>query len=284
MKSIIDLVFVILHYKNIDDTIECIESIKKIDYGNYKIVVVDNNSGSKKDIEKLKKIANDVVVLKDNLGFAKGNNKGIAKAKKYNPKYIAVINNDTIILQKDLIKKIEKIYKETDFDALGFKIITDGGDSVNPFPAYRTIEEINRAIKRSKKMIKIYNSRLKRSLLKIYRKIKYSLIKEKHLKNGVIRQKDVSLHGCALIFSKKYYEKYEYCFYNETFLYHEEEFLEYRRAKDNLIFIYDPSIEIFHKEGSSLNHNFTDSVYKKLIFREKNIIKSLELLKNTMGK
>lgn len=280
----IEVVFVILHYKNIKDTLECISSIRKLKNKNYKIVVVDNCSGIKEDTLKLQKQADDLYVSEKNLGFAKGNNKGIEIAKKYKPEFIAVINNDTTINQKDWIERVKKLYLKSEFDVFGPKIITNDGDSVNPFPAYKTLEEVNAAIKKSKKLISIYKSKFKRYLLQKYIKIKRLIKKPKHLQNSNEYLEDVSLHGCALIFSKKYYEKYEYCIYNETFLYHEEEFLEYRRKKDNLKFVYDPTIEIFHKEGSSLAFNYNDNLYKKLIFREENIIKSLTLLKEIMEK
>lgn len=278
----IELVFVILHYKNIKDTLECIASIRKLKNKNYKIVVVDNCSGIKEDTLKLEKQADDLYVSEKNLGFAKGNNKGIEIAKKYKPEFIAVINNDTTINQKDWIERIKKLYQKSEFDVFGPKIITNDGDSVNPFPAYKTLDEVNAAIKKSKKLINIYKSKTKRFLLQKYIKLKRLIKKPKRLQNCNEYLEDVSLHGCALIFSKKYYEKYEYCIYNETFLYHEEEFLEYRRKKDNLKFVYEPTIEIFHKEGSSLAFNYNDNLYKKLIFREENIIKSLTLLKEIM--
>ena len=78
--------------------------------------------------------------------------------------------------------------------------------------------------------------------------------------------------------NKKYYHKYKDIFYTGTFLYHEEEFLDYRRKRDKLITYYDADLEVFHKEGSSLNYTFFNN-YDKLIFRNKEIIKSLELLK-----
>lgn len=278
----IELVFVILHYKNIKDTLECIASIRKLKNKNYKIVVVDNCSGIKEDTLKLQKQADDLYVSEENLGFAKGNNKGIEIAKKYKPEFIAVINNDTTINQKDWIERIKKLYQKSEFDVFGPKIITKDGDSVNPFPAYKTLSEVNAAIKKSKKLISIYKSKPKRFALANYIKLKRIIKKPKRLQNSNEYLEDVSLHGCALIFSKKYYEKYEYCIYNETFLYHEEEFLEYRRKKDNLKFVYEPTIEIFHKEGSSLAFNYNANLYKKLIFREENIIKSLTLLKEIM--
>ena len=275
----VKLVFVILHYKNIDDTLECIKSIKKI-HDAYRIVVVDNNSGIVDDDKTLANWADDLIISQENLGYANGNNLGVSLArKKYNPDFVAVINNDTLIFQDDFIDKIINTYKRCQFDALGPKIITNDGDSVNPFPAYRTLGEIDAAIKKSNRLIKIYESKFKRFFLRCYIDFKHIIKKPKHLKNATCYMEDVSLHGCAIVFSKKYLEKYKDCFFKGTFLYHEEEFLEYRRKRDKLKFIYDPSIEIFHKEGSSLNYNYDDNLYKKLIFREKNVLKSLETLK-----
>lgn len=275
--------FIILHYKNIKDTLECMESIKKISNNNTKIIVVNNDSDDC-DVHLIKKYTNDIIISKENLGFAKGNNLGCSYAiKKYKPDFLIVINNDTIINQKDFIKDIYKDYDKYKFDILGPKIITNGGESVNPFPVYKTIEEINHNISKNKKLIKIYSNVVLRNLLGIYFKIKGLFRKKRHCINGKDFEKDIALHGCALIFSKKYYKNYDNVFFPRTFLYHEEEFLEYRRQKDKLTTIYDPNLEIFHKEGASLNKQFTDDEYDKLIFKSKEIIKSLELLKKTIN-
>ena len=85
-----------------------------------------------------------------------------------------------------------------------------------------------------------------------------------------------------MIFSKKYYEKYKDIFYNETFLFHEEEFIYYRIKRDNLISLYSPSISLIHKEGQSLDKEFNNN-YKKLIFRNEEILKSLELLRKAIS-
>lgn len=279
----VEAVFIILHYKNINDTIECINSIRTLEDKNYKIIVVDNNSGVEEDDRKLKTLVDDLIILEENIGFAKGNNKGIELAReKYQPDFMIVINNDTLLTQKDLLKRIQNIYDKHPFDALGFKIITKDGDSVNPFPVYDNLDKVDKAIDRAELLLKIYNSKFKRFLLRSYSKFKRFIKKPKHLENANCFMEDVALHGCAIIFSKRYYEKYKDCFYSHTFLYHEEEFLDYRRRKDNLKFIYDPDIEIFHKEGSSLNYDYNDDLYRKLIFREKNILKSLHQLKQLM--
>ena len=89
------------------------------------------------------------------------------------------------------------------------------------------------------------------------------------------------LHGCCLIFSKDYIDKYKYPFYNETFLFHEEEFLYQRVIKDNLVSLYDPSLTVFHKEGSSIKKSNKKERLSKL-FREKTRLESLYVLLDVM--
>jgi len=279
------IAFVILHYKNLKDTIECIESIQKLEEEQESaIIVVDNHSLQEKEVKELKKYTQDLILLEENTGFAKGNNIGCKYAiEKYQPLFLCVINNDIVIHQKDFIKEIEKCYKETSFDMMGPKILTDGGESVNPFPVYKTLEEVETKIHYHEKLIKIYRNILLRNLLKVYIKTKSLFLKPLHRENGLESAYDVALHGCAIIFSKKYYKKYKDVFYNETFLYHEEEFLNYRKEQDHLITYYDANLELFHKEGSSLNENFKKENVQKLIFRNKEILKSLNLLKEVMS-
>ncbi len=80
---------------------DCLKSIKQKDV--FEIIVVDNNSSDsstgmiKKEFPEVKLIEN-----KKNLGFAKGNNQGIRKAKG---DLIMILNSDTIV-PGDAIKKL----------------------------------------------------------------------------------------------------------------------------------------------------------------------------------
>lgn len=274
--------FIILHYKNLKDTIECIESLKKI-AGDKKIVVVDNNSTTKKEQEEILRYTEDLILLKENIGFAKGNNEGCKYAiEKYKPDFLCVINSDTIVNQKDFINEIDTLYKNYNFDILGPKILPDDSDSCNPFKAYKSVEDVERRIKYTKRLIKIYKNSVLRFLLEKYLVVKNLFRSKISNANGVKLQLDVPLHGCALIFSKKYYSKFQDIFYPNTFLFHEEEFLYLRCQQYDLISLYSPSIEIYHKEGQSLNKTFNNKKYESLIFRNKEILKSLELLKKEM--
>lgn len=268
------MVFVILHYNNIKETMECVDSLEKF---KQKIIVV-SNSKDYDNLRKIEKRVDKVIINEENIGFAKANNIGCKYAiEKFKPDFLCVINNDIVIDQKDFLDKVEKLYKKYQFDVLGPKILPEDLPSVNPFPVYDTLEKIEDRIKYTKKLIKIYNSVILRNLLSCYILIKSKLKKVSKPVNGEKDELGVALHGCALIFSKKYYERYETVFYNETFLYHEEEFLYYRCKHDNLTFLYSPEVELVHKEGRSLDNSFNNN-YKKLIFKNKEILKSLQLL------
>ncbi len=89
---------VILNWNGLSDTIECLESVKKIDYPDYETIVVDNGSsdGSSDEIARL---FPEVVLIRNtkNLGFAGGNNVGIKYAMQHSSGYILLLNNDTVV-------------------------------------------------------------------------------------------------------------------------------------------------------------------------------------------
>lgn len=89
---------IILNWNGLEETINCVNSVLKNDYQNYKIILVDN--GSKDNpIETLKKKFPKIplVINKENLGYAEGNNVGMRYAMKLKPDYILFLNNDVIV-------------------------------------------------------------------------------------------------------------------------------------------------------------------------------------------
>lgn len=270
--------FVILHYKNLKDTLECINSIeKKLLTKDYKVIVVDNGSLDEtteglKELEKINKNI-DIVFSNENLGFAKGNNLGCEYAiKKYAPEFLVIINNDTLIIENKFLEKIENKYLETEFDILGPYIEGKDGNPQNP---YLNVIYGKKQIVKSLIKTKIYLY-LEYFNLNIIRKFLRKTIKKKEEYNYLKEKRNIALMGAALIFSKKYYEKYKDIFYNKTFMYCEEDILFYRIKKDNLISVYDPTIKIFHKEESTTNKLNTSSKQQK-IFKLKNQYNSLKI-------
>lgn len=270
--------YIILHYKNINETLECLDNLNKIKGKTSKIIIVDNNSLEKAEEKILRNYTKDIIKLDKNYGFAKANNIGVKYAKeKYNCDYYVVMNNDVYIYQNDFEKKIINSYKLYNFDMLGPKILSPTGESVNPFHVYKDRKKVENEITRTKKLIRIYNNYFLYLLLSLYIKLKHLFKKPIKCENGKKLQKNIALHGCCIIFSKKYFNKINNAFYNETFLFHEEEFLYQIMIKNKLISIYNPELEIFHKEGSSVKKN-NNSIRKSKLFREYERLKSLELL------
>lgn len=270
--------YIVLHYKNMEETEECLKHLKKIITNKDSIIVVDNNTLNDKDENIIKKYTKDIIKLDRNYGFAKANNIGIKYAKgKYNSSYYVVLNNDVYISQNEFQDIVDDDYKKYHFDMLGSSIDSPTKESVNPFPAFKGRDSVLKEINRCNKLIRIYDSEFLYLLLQIYLKVKRLLKPVASNENGKNLEKDVALHGCCIIFSKKYIGKYEYPFYNETFLFHEEEFLYQRVIKDKLVSIYDPKLNVFHAEGSSIKKE-NKNKRKSLLFREKKRLESLKLL------
>jgi len=99
---------IVLNWNGKNDTLECLESIRKMDYQNCDVVVVDNGSGDD-SVKAIKKRFPDVSVLETgkNLGYAGGNNFGIRDAIKNGAEYILLLNND-IIVDSQLLKNFIK--------------------------------------------------------------------------------------------------------------------------------------------------------------------------------
>ena len=92
VKPQVDII--LLNFNGYKDTIECIKSLERISYDNYKIVVVDNNStdeSENKIIEFIKTKKNIVFIQTgENLGFSGGNNIGIKYSLENGADYICL--------------------------------------------------------------------------------------------------------------------------------------------------------------------------------------------------
>lgn len=257
------IAFVILHYMTAEDTIECIDSIRRCcTGGEYQIIIVDNASPNKSGprLYDLYQASDDVdvLIMDENLGFAKGNNSGIDFAKtKYDPDFVITLNNDVLLLQSNTIELIEQEYEQSNFSVMGPMIYTaDGKCNDNPGVAEpMTLDGVNDVIKEGQKHYFLCKWRLG-SLYSFFLKIKNKIVKDDH--NDVIHRQylkkeyNVQLHGCFLCFSRDYFKTFK-GFYPETFLYMEEDILFYLIRKENLITVYDPKLKVFHKEDSASN-------------------------------
>jgi GT2 family glycosyltransferase len=279
---------VVLHFIVFEDTIDCVESIlKNVKYQQYKIIIVDNGSPNESG-QLLKEIYKNynkihVILLKKNIGFAKGNNIGYNFAKNYlGADFIILINNDTIISQVEFLEKILEKYNSTHFDILGPDIISlVDGYHQNPVRLTGfTINELIIWLIKISFLLLLNYLRIEEFLRKIAR----AVVKEKEKINFYFEkdQKNVQLHGCCLVFSPKFIERFD-GLYSKTLMYMEEDILFYQVKKFGLISLYTPEVQIFHKEDVSTNAIF-DNDYQKRRFQYKQTITSSRLLLQMMMK
>lgn len=263
--------FVILHYIAEDETKQCINSILNNVDGEKKIIVVDNASpnGSGYNLKKFYASDNriDIILNKNNDGFAQGNNIGYYFAKtNYNPDFIIVMNNDMEIQQREFINEIYNCYNKYKFAVMGPDIYsTKAKKHQNPESEFNiTLEKLKKK-RRSlllKKKLK-FIIRLKWIILGRKKNVAGIKSEENNFVNKVVEDK--TLHGSCYVLSKDFIEKRDKCFYDKTFMYMESYILTYEMKRDNMKMIYYPNVKILHHEDVSTDKTYTQQ-YKKSFF------------------
>jgi GT2 family glycosyltransferase len=117
------VVIVVLNWNGKRMTVECIESVKKIGYGNYEILLVDN--GSKDGSQECFRSRYPEIELlenKANLGFAEGTNIGIQRAIGERADYILLLNNDTTVDENFLSELVNVAEHDSRIGFVGPKV------------------------------------------------------------------------------------------------------------------------------------------------------------------
>lgn len=274
--------FVILHYVALEETIQCVESIRNNVEGDKKIFVVDNCSpnGTFADLEKKYADAPDVRVLEtgENLGFAKGNNFGYRAAlQEEDPDFIVVMNNDMEILQKDFIRQMEKSYDEYGFAVMGPDIYsTKKKYHQNPqtrkMPTRKDLEKSRRTLAAKNRFR--FMITLKWQIMELLHKKPAPEVRAENYVDTVVE--DPLLHGSCYVFSRDFTKAHpESCFYDGTFMYLEAEILCYQCRRDGEKMIYDPRLRVDHHEDVATDLEYHKKSVKS-IFTVKCMLQSTE--------
>lgn len=274
------IVFLILHYLTYNETTKCINIIKNNAKNcNYEIVVVDNGSSNntgKKLLNKYKEQKNiHIIISKENLGFARGNNLGFKYIKeKLSPDFIVMLNNDVYLLNDKFCDEIINEYNVSKFAVLGPKIYLKDNNICN-FPDKIQSLKYFKTKRRENILLYYFNKFNIRYLFSIYLKFKNIIIKQEKI-NYNIKKENILLNGCCLIFSKEYINKFD-GIDDRTFLYYEEQLLYLRLKKNNLKSVFNPKLEVLHDEGVSTKKK-TKNKKKRFEFVLKHEIDSLNIL------
>ena len=115
---------VILNWNSYQVTLDCLLSLRKMDYRNFEVVLVDNGSvdGSP---EKLQETVPEIRLIRNpaNLGFAGGCNVGIRDALRRGTDYVLLLNNDTIVAPDFLTQLVHVTESDEKIGAVSPKIL-----------------------------------------------------------------------------------------------------------------------------------------------------------------
>lgn len=141
-----EVVIVVLNWNDYADTAECLRSLKDIEYPNFSVWVVDNNStdGSEERLSKEFDWCN-FIFNDTNDGFAAGNNIGIEQAVSTGAEYVLLLNNDTVVPPSFLTKLVRIGELSNDIGIVGATILDYEGENV--LDSGRTFNKYTMALK-----------------------------------------------------------------------------------------------------------------------------------------
>jgi GT2 family glycosyltransferase len=115
---------VILNWNSYQVTLDCLLSLRKMDYRNFEVVLVDNGSidGSP---EKLLENVPEIRLIRNatNLGFAGGCNVAIREALRRGTDYVLLLNNDTIVAPDFLSQLVRVAESDEKIGAVSPKVL-----------------------------------------------------------------------------------------------------------------------------------------------------------------
>lgn len=163
MKKTTPLIsIVVLNWNGLHFLKKTIPPLLEFNYSNYEIIVVDNGSNDESInfLRKFKKIK--IIKNKKNLGYSKGKNIGMGSVKG---EYILSLDNDILVNDKSLLKKLLKAYKiNKNIGFLQVPLLDRGKNKTHYYGVYYSIYGPNMH-KKKVKIKKILNS--KRNLIEI---------------------------------------------------------------------------------------------------------------------
>lgn len=302
------LAIIILHYKNYQETIACVNSALNQKGEGYEIVVVDNGSGDGSyEIlrEHFKKVPHVTIKrLKKNVGFARGNNAGIRYARtQFSAKNCFICNSDVVFedtLFEELLaasKGKAGVISPAVYDADK----TPQPLSVNMKSPYKTIlftwlyilyKSLPKETRQKLflQFMKLLYVVIRKGIKGIYRLHAYLKKHKSNLTPGkkaeeaeavnssAGKEEPYRMQGCAFMLTEEYFNHYR-GLYPKTFLYGEELNVILYLKKAGLLAVTVPTSPVIHKgRQSSAMFMEKEGERRRLLLSRQSLFKSLPLL------
>lgn len=213
---------IILNWNGLQDTLECLESVFKLDYSNFKVVVVDNDSVDD-SVTAIRKACLQVTLIKNikNLGYTGGNNVAMRYAMEHGADYMWLLNNDTVVETNTLRKLVDTAENSSEIGM------------VSPVIYFFESEKIQ-----------FFGSYIDWAVPEILLFTNYSSLEQEQ------KCKSISLWGTALLIKRSVVEKIGYL-EDKYFAYHEDEEYSIRANKAGFRNMVQPQATIYHKNSRS---------------------------------
>lgn len=230
---------VILNYKTPQLTLDLVDSLKKINYHQFSIMVIDNASPDD-SARILSEYADDKGYIfyanHINAGYAAGNNIGIRYGIEHGYVYSWILNSDVILVDLNVLKcMVNRAESNEKIGVVGPLIVNKDNQEVAPY---------------------CHRPSFWRSTLGIFTEQQYR-IKHIHSSMPVYR-----VYGCCMLLKNKAMQKCD-CMDERTFLYSEEDILAERLLQYDYYAFYDSSVKVKHNESSSMKTLNLKEVWEK---------------------
>ncbi len=237
---------IILNWNTAEDTIECLESLKRQTEKSFEVILVDNAS-KPSDVEKLKAYSErerqlDMHFLfnRENMGFAGGSNAGLKLA---HGEILISLNNDTVVTE-DWLENILAPFRDSSVGAVGSKVIY-------------FYEKDKKIVQFSGGRVTFYGAAICDGQGKP--------------DNNMPSESTESqwLMGAAFAFRRSVIEKMGEWFCEYFFAYYDEVDVCWRIRSMGYKIIYCPKSLVYHKGSASVKINKFSYMQQKLSFRNK---------------
>lgn len=125
---------IILNWNGLKDTLECLDSVYRLDYPHFEVIVVDNCS-SDASARSIRQKFPQIIMIENssNMGFTGGNNIGIYHALKSGGDYVWLLNNDTVVEPTSLTTLVARGESSTEIAMVSPEIYCYLGRDVRQF-------------------------------------------------------------------------------------------------------------------------------------------------------
>jgi len=111
---------IIVNWRDEQQTLRCVAAFRRWKTLRPDLIVVDNESSEKSRKDLSSELgSNELVRSQANLGYAGGNNLGIARALENGAPFVLLLNNDAAIEETDMIRLIDRLRDHPDIAIIG---------------------------------------------------------------------------------------------------------------------------------------------------------------------